>query len=288
MKTPLVTVGIPIYNAAPYLDFAIRSVVNQTFTDWELILIDDGSTDDSLAIARRWESDQIRIVFDGQNRGLPIRLNQLTKLTQGKYLARMDADDIMAPDRLRQQVVYLQSHPDTDIVASFVYTINTQNCVYGRRGNRQLPGTLSSSINSFPITHPSVMGSQAWFLKNPYNEKRRRSEDIDLWLRTMSNSQFAILDVPLLFYRELGLPYLKKYLQSNQEYRQILAEYTPLLGWQTVRLAQARFLLKDWTYRVFSALDQEDFLIKRRSQKLTAEAQQRAQALLQQSIRLPD
>jgi glycosyltransferase involved in cell wall biosynthesis len=285
MNQPAVTVGMPIYNAAPYLEMAIQSIVNQTFTDWELILLDDGSTDASLAIARRWSGGRIRVVSDGQNRGQTARLNELTQLSRSQYLARMDADDIMAPTRLQQQVAYLKAHPDVDLVGSFIYIIDTKNRVYGQRGTTQLPTTLADAITGFPLAHPAVTGKRAWFRQHPYSLAIRRTQDFDLWLRTVDHSRFAVIDQPLLFYREIDVPYLKKYLQTTREIWRILDQHAATVGYRAVQLQKARLLAKSVIYRLFSALGQENVLLKRRSEPLSIADRQRARALLDHSIR---
>src|SRR5688572_8039312 len=109
---PCVTVGIPFLNGKRTLVDAVRSVFAQTFTDWELILMDDGSTDGSADLVRGIDDPRVRLVSDGVNRGLCDRLNQIASLAQGRYLARMDADDLMHAQRLERQVAYLNRHAD--------------------------------------------------------------------------------------------------------------------------------------------------------------------------------
>src|SRR5690349_10645893 len=108
---PLVTVGIPFFNNASSLSDALRSIFAQTFTDWELILADDGSTDESLSIARSVRDPRVMVMSDGGNRGLVFRLNQITSAARGKYIARMDADDLSHPARLQRQVSLLERDP---------------------------------------------------------------------------------------------------------------------------------------------------------------------------------
>ena len=117
---PIVTVGLPFFNQAEFLDAVVQSVVSQVFTDWELILVDDGSTDDSLDVAQRWAASdsRIRVVADGHNRGLSTRLNQIARLATGQYLARMDADDKMLANRLVRQVEFLTQNPTVDVLGS--------------------------------------------------------------------------------------------------------------------------------------------------------------------------
>ena len=113
-----VTIGIPFYNAKHTLADAIRSVFAQTFQDWELILADDGSTDGSAEIARMVDDPRVTVISDGMNRGLPYRLNKITELARADYIARMDADDLMHPERLTLQVQYLDANPAVDVVST--------------------------------------------------------------------------------------------------------------------------------------------------------------------------
>ena len=112
MKEVFVTIAIPFYNAEKYLAQAIDSVVWQTYHNWELLLIDDGSTDRSLEIAKEYvlKDKRIKIFSDGDNKNLGYRLNQIPNLVDTLYLARMDADDLMDADRLKIQLDYLKNN----------------------------------------------------------------------------------------------------------------------------------------------------------------------------------
>src|SRR5215207_5701854 len=119
--TPRVTIGLPFYNAANTLASAVRSVFAQTYHDWELILVNDGSSDRSLEIADAVKDPRIRVMSDGRNKGLAARLNEITSSACGRYIARMDADDLMHPDRLARQVALLQTRPRVDVVGTATY-----------------------------------------------------------------------------------------------------------------------------------------------------------------------
>ena len=115
----LVTIAIPAYNCQEYIDYAVQSVINQTYKNWELLLLDDGSTDGTLQKLKAYETDdRIRIISDGQNRGLIYRLNQSINLAHGRYYARMDADDIMLIHRVQSQIDFLEKNPSIDVVGS--------------------------------------------------------------------------------------------------------------------------------------------------------------------------
>ncbi|GAB3930265.1 glycosyltransferase family 2 protein [Larkinella terrae] len=283
-----VTVGLPVYNAAPYLAEAIQSVINQSFTDWELVVVDDGSTDESLAIARSFTDPRIKLIADGKNTGQSVRLNQISRMATGKYIARMDADDVMTVDRLQTQVHFMNEHSEVDLVSSYVYSIGTDNKVYGMRGTTHLPQTLGEAVSGFPIVHPAVLTRRSWSVANPYNEQIPRVQDYELWLRTWHTSRFFIINRPLLFYREIGIPYKNKYLRSSAQIRHILeTQYRTELGWRKTYQIKTKTVLKGALYVLFNLLNREDWLLKRRNRPLSSEDQSVAEKLLAKATNRP-
>src|SRR5699024_310181 len=207
------TIGLPVYNAAEFLEDCICSILNQTYTDFYLIILDDGSTDNSLTIIEQFNDPRIKLVKDGKNKGLIERLNQLGRLCDTKYLARMDADDIMHYDRLKIQMKILRDNPDIDVLGSNVFSIDKDNNIRGARshfnGNEEL---RINKVKSF--VHPSIVGKSKWFENNPYNKKAMRIEDKELWNRMNKRSNFYCIDKPLLFYREFEGEYFKKHKKA--------------------------------------------------------------------------
>src|SRR5512140_3729418 len=116
MSEPLVTIGLPIYNAGALLRDTLRSVFAQTLTDWELLAFDDGSTDGSGEVLRGLRDPRVRVLSEPENRGLAARLNFIHANARGRYIARMDADDLMHPERLARQVEFLAARSDVDVV----------------------------------------------------------------------------------------------------------------------------------------------------------------------------
>lgn len=222
----MITVGLPFANSAGTLPLAVQSVIEQSFQDWEMVLLDDGSSDGSLAIARGFEDPRISVVSDGSNRGLPARLNEIARSSNRAWMARMDADDVMHPVRLATQLAYGGIH-DLDVVGSTVYVINEQNVVYGVKNPGPLPGTSEGYLRNGAFVHPSVIGLTSWFVANPYNESLRRAQDKELWLRTHAHSRFGKVDIPLLYYREMGNFRLGLYRATCRADRQILRQYAP-------------------------------------------------------------
>lgn len=207
-----VTVAIPFYNPGDFFRQAIESVVNQTYTDWQLFLVDDASTDNSLRVAEEYakKDARIRVFSDGENRKLPYRLNQIAQLCDTTYLARMDGDDIMHPQRLEKQIEFLLKNPKTDVLGTNAYSIDRENKV---SGVRYFP-KKNENISVDQFIHPTIMAKTEWFRANPYDEKANRLEDFELWLRTSKKYNFRMLCEPLLFYREFPDNYYKKYIKS--------------------------------------------------------------------------
>ena len=117
MNAPLISVCMPVYNAKRYLGEAVESILSQTFRDFEFLIIDDGSTDRSLAILQRYAAQDARIRLSSEpNAGYVVRLNEMLHQARGDLIARMDADDVALPERFARQVEFLRSHPEVDVV----------------------------------------------------------------------------------------------------------------------------------------------------------------------------
>ena len=197
----LVSIALPSFNAEKTIEDAIVSVLLQTWNNWELLLIDDGSKDRTVEIARSFPDPRIRIVSDGRNKGLPARLNEAIDMACGKYFARMDNDDVSFPDRIRKQVEYLESHPETDLVGTKVMTFVSPGKATGLLPFRQTHEEICSHPwNGFYIPHPTWMGRIEWFRKYRYRIVDR-AEDQDLLLRSYGESRFACLPEVLFAYR---------------------------------------------------------------------------------------
>lgn len=200
---PLVTVAMPIYNAGKYLRLAVLSIVKQAFANWELLIIDDGSTDNALQNIADIYDARIRILRDGNNKGLAARLNECIDLARGKYFARMDQDDVSHPERLARQIQVLQNDPVLDLIATRAITIDE---------NDKTTGLFPCSISheeicakpwrGFYLPHPTWMGKIEWFRKHRYTVPAPYlCEDQELLLRSYRDSRFGTLDEFLFAYR---------------------------------------------------------------------------------------
>ncbi|OQX09800.1 MAG: hypothetical protein BWK76_21700 [Desulfobulbaceae bacterium A2] len=200
---PLITVAMPVLNGGRYLRLAVLSIVKQIFTDWELLIIDDGSTDHSLQDIADIKDSRIRILRDGENKGISARLNEAIDLARGRYLARMDHDDVSYPERFARQIEALGKDPLLDLVAVRAVTIS---------GDHRLTGMLPCPATQeeisvkpwrgFYLPHPTWMGKIEWFRKHRYTEPGPYScEDQELLLRSHEQSRFGMIMEPLFAYR---------------------------------------------------------------------------------------
>jgi glycosyltransferase involved in cell wall biosynthesis len=234
---PLVSVVMSMRNSASTVGAAVRSVLMQHLRDWEFIVIDDGSSDQSSAIVEGFGDERIRLVRETYSAGLAARLNQAVALARSEFIARMDADDICFPERLSRQVARLREDPDIDLLGCAAVVFRSNGDLVG-----ELPAGLfhkdivARPFVGFPLPHPTWCGRANWFRKNPYNSKLRYAEDQDLLLRNFRHSKLAGLDSVLLGYRQDQLA-LKKlipgratFAKSAWRHGKATGEVLPALG----------------------------------------------------------
>lgn len=215
---PLVSVIMSMRSSAATVGAAVRSVQLQTLRDWELIVIDDGSSDNSAAIVGAFGDSRIRLVREASSAGLGPRLNQAVALSRGDFIARMDADDICFPERLARQVEQLRLEPKLDLIGCAAVVFTNENELVGR-----LPIGLNHQeitarpFDGFPFPHPTWCGRAAWFRDNPYDAALMKAEDQDLLLRTFRTSRFGGMEDVLLGYRQNQLD-LKKLLPGRRTF----------------------------------------------------------------------
>lgn len=268
MPAPRVTVGLPFLNAERTLADAVRSVFAQTLTDWQLLLLDDGSTDGSLALARRVEDPRVRVLSDGRHRGLAARLNELAALAEAPLLSRMDADDLMHPERLARQVAWLEAHPDTDALGTGAWTMDADGTLHGKRWSDPLPATVAEVLRRELFVHPTVTFRTAFARAHPYDPGFPRAEDLALWCAIRPTARLAVIPEPLLFYREPLSPDLAAYATTAASRRALLAR----LGGAVPGALRAALHLKAHAtvaaYRAASALGLQGALVRRRNRPL--------------------
>lgn len=196
------SVIMPVFNAEKYLREAIDSIVNQSFSDWELIVINDGSVDSGEKIIESYTDTRIRYYKNEQNIGLIATLNKGIDLCRGEYIARMDADDVSEKDRFKTQIDYLEHNKGYAFCGSDAKIIDENNVETGKilnlRANDYLQINLLFSV---PFIHPSVMVRSEILKNNFFDADYKHAEDYDLWCRIADKHKVANVGSYLLKYR---------------------------------------------------------------------------------------
>lgn len=203
---PTISVLLPVYNAQRYIAEALESVLNQTFTDFECLVIDDGSIDRSLQILQRYAAQDPRIRLTSRpNQGFVKTLNEMLAQAKGEFIARMDADDIALPERFAHQVQFLREHPEVVCVGGAQdwideagrLLIDHQEAAHDAEIQQQLLSGRTA------INHPSaLMRRQALLQIGGYDEAMYPSEDLDVWLKLGEIGRLANLEETVLKYRQ--------------------------------------------------------------------------------------
>lgn len=277
-NSPLVTIGIPVYNGEMVIGHAIDSVLAQTCQEFELIIIDDGSTDDTWEIIKKYQDPRITAIREHQNKGIANRLNQQIGMAKGRYYARMDADDIMFPERLQKQLDFMLCHPDADVIGAQTIVFDEDLSVLGLRGY-VAESQDYSSVKSF--LHPTVFGKTEWFRANPYNELCCGNEDFELWSRTSKHSAFYHLNTPLLFYQDKTIYNVASSVEKKLKGVQVCCKEI-LEGRNTLRALYliVRGLLAIPCIAVIHLLHLDRHAIRMRNQKLSRRDKEIYQHLL--------
>jgi glycosyltransferase involved in cell wall biosynthesis len=278
---PELSIGVPSLNAGRFLREAVASIFAQTFTDWELIVVDDGSSDGSFSTLAGINDRRLRIYSDGRHRGLAARLNQITGLASGKYIARMDADDLCHPRRFEMQLEFLRRHAEIDGVGTALLSFDRK---YRVRGQRTFPAEMNAiaadPLHGIRIAHATFCGRRRWFEQHPYNEENLCVEDWELWQRSYRNSRFANLPEPLYFYREFDSFRLRKYVRAQAGATRMQWAIRRQFGSVKAALACVRNFTAVAAYSSASAVGLADRLIARRSRHAGSDAQKEFDAAL--------
>lgn len=198
--TPKISILMPCYNNAPYVAEAIESMLNQTFTDFELIVLDDCSSDNSEEVIKSFTDKRIVYHRNEQNTGLANNLNIGLQMARGKLIARMDGDDISLPERLQTQVDFLEAHPDIDLCSCGMEMFGKDNKVWLREPD---PEDVKITMLFYsPILHASAMWHREAFDRHGliYRQEAFPAEDYDLWARAVANG-CRLANIPQVLYR---------------------------------------------------------------------------------------
>jgi glycosyltransferase involved in cell wall biosynthesis len=197
---PKITVLLPVYNCELYVQTAVESILNQTYTDFELLIIDDSSTDSTVSIIKKIEDSRIQLIEKPINSGYTNSLNYGLQMAKGKYIARMDGDDISFPKRFAKQIAYLEANPEV-VVCGTTYKIigNDKPIVLPNDHEAIKMGLLWGNC----IAHPSVMIRKKILdeYSIQYDTSKEPAEDYDMWVRLLSVGRLHNLQEVLLEYR---------------------------------------------------------------------------------------
>lgn len=197
--TDTLIVVIPAYNAAPYIRESVDSMLAQTFTEFDLLFIDDCSTDDTAIIIESYVDPRVHLVRRAQNGGVVPALNSGLELVRHKFLARMDADDRSTPDRFQKQMDYLLSHPAIDVVGAHLRNFGVEAAEWNYPLTHNAIKASFLFGNTFP--HASLMARAEVFKVERYSKRVVHMEDYELWLRLIPKHRFATLPDRLYEYR---------------------------------------------------------------------------------------
>jgi glycosyltransferase involved in cell wall biosynthesis len=218
-----ITVAMPVRNGAATIAVAIRSCLSQTFRDWRLEVIDDGSSDDTVAVARAFRDERISVLQDGRHVGLAARLNESIDRCATGYFARLDADDVAYPERFERQVEFLERHSGVDLLGTAALVFGDDGRPIGLFPYRENHADICRDPwSGFYLAHPTWMGRAAWFRRHRYRSDLPKSQDQDLLLRTFRSSEFACLPQVLNGYRQDRLS-IGKLTRSRWHFSRALA-----------------------------------------------------------------
>lgn len=198
---PLISVIISVYNEEKYLRDSLNSIFNQTLNDYELIIVDDCSTDKTVEIIRSFEDPRVKLIRNETNTGLTRNLNKALKICRGEFIARMDGDDICMPDRFRKQVDYMRQHPEYMLTGCQTRTFGEQNMIWRLKDN---PEKLKIMMLIRPVlAHPTFMMRRELIFEKGfcYDESYRSAQDYELAQRISESYPIGIVQDILLDYR---------------------------------------------------------------------------------------
>ena len=230
IEHPAISVLLAVYNGQTYLREAMDSVIAQTEKDFEFIIIDDGSTDETRNILEGYAQKDLRIrLVSRPNKGLTVTLNEGLSLARGEFLARMDADDICLPERFEKQLAYLRDHPECVLLGSRVLLVDPEGMPIRKLCDEQSHEQIDiAHLNrGWPVVHPAVMMRTAAIRQiGGYRDEYNTLEDFDLFLRLAEIGKLANLPDILLHYRQHFASVTHSKAKKQIEIRQSILDET--------------------------------------------------------------
>ena len=200
MKQPLISVIMSTYNEEKYIETSLKSLLNQTFKEFEIIIVDDASTDNTKQLIQGLQDERIHLICNEENRGLTKNLNKALKYVTGKYIARMDGDDIAFPTRFEKQVQYMEKHPETMLVSCYTKSFGDSDLVFALPDDSEV---LRVRMLVRPVyAHPGFMMRRELIEAGyQYNEEYRTAQDYEFASRVAEKYKIGLVPEVLLLYR---------------------------------------------------------------------------------------
>ena len=270
MHTPLISVIMPVYNTAPFLKEAMESVLNQTEQDFEFIIINDASTDDSKQVIEQFTDPRIRFINNDKNLGLAVSLNKGIRAARGKFVARMDGDDVSMPNRFEEQLKEIKKADRKSIICSTCILIDEQGNKIGKWKDDSkycTPAEIRKQLpNNNCIVHPSILVRRELLSEFFYDPEQQESEDYDLWLRMASDEvQFVKITTPLVLHR------IRKHSFTRQRQQNVFFKLFRVkivfLFHEIIKGRINAFMLKTFAFAVLDTLKGLFKILKKRFSK---------------------
>lgn len=206
----LITIAMAVRNGARTIQQAVRSILRQTYDDWELIVVDDGSKDDSAAIIDSLDDPRIRVLRNSRSEGLAACLNRAIEEAKGQLFARLDVDDVAYPDRFERQLAFLQDEPRVDLLGSRMMVFRDDGTPVGSpKSCFSHEALCATPWRGFYLPHPTWTGRMEWFRRHRYDPRFLKAQDHELLLRVFRESRYACLDEILVGYRQHKIELIK-------------------------------------------------------------------------------
>lgn len=283
----MVSVILPVRDGGAAFAVALDSVLAQTFTDFELLILDDGSCDETAQLARTRVDTRVTVVSDGRRLGLAARLNQGIDLARGRYVARMDADDVCFPERFEHQVRFLEAYSDVDVVGCRALVFRENGATVGLLPFAESHEKICASPwRGVRLPHPTWMGRIGWFRRHRYRmPEALRAEDQELLLRAYSTSRYHSLDKILLGYRQGRFSLQKTLIARHSLLAAQLRIFVQRSQWRNASLAVGIMVLRVLFDLIAALPGCERVFFARMSEPAPAEAVETLRVLLAPSKR---
>lgn len=283
-----ITIGLPVHTDVYSFQQCIRSIFAQTFKNWTLIIVCDGAEPEIVELALAIDDPRVQIIVEDVNMGLPYRLNQITQLAQTKYVARMDADDLMLQSRLQIQLDFLIQNPGIEVVACKSYLINESASPQGLYREPELPRFAAGFLENGILCHPAVIFSREWGLKNPYDPAWIRTEDKELWLRTCEFTSFARLPDALMLIRVPADLSYKKVALTSKYNRKLVRIYGPKYSsWLNTQYAIFKIFIKQYLLRLLQKFGLKKIVYAHKRTKISPSQILEIQSQIEQILLTP-